>query len=496
MSTSVSFTVRPPPNGSSANGSSSRPNGTGSRQTSRLGPPSRRMFEDADSGSEDEHAGFGRKSRDANGGTGGRSRDERVDGFSNGKARSSDARPKAKDGPLVIPALPNKDWRESSRRVPTYRPEVRQQEGEAVTHERTGDGPQRSGLRRIKKGVKQEDKEDVKPDTAALDAHPNGTSASTNGHHTTQDVKPVVETLEQQALRELLAGQPSSPTAAERAQREMVIAMESNRVLSESEALRRDIGSLPEESTMEDFEAVPISAFGIAALRGMGWDPKSTENVKAREVTRRPQLLGLGATPMKAEIMPTHKKGDKGKGKREERGGRGYNAAGLMIKQAREGREGSANGTANGSERAADSGRDTPVLARASRGTSVESDGSRRRKRDDDDGRDVKRRDGRDERDYRDRERERDRGRDRDRDRDRNGRRYETEEERARRKAKERERERDRDDKDRYREREREKVRDRDGDRRRDDRDRYREKESSRDYDRDRRDRDRDDRRR
>lgn len=128
---------------------------------------------------------------------------------------------------------------------------------------------------------------------------------STNGHATTTGtatitVKKEPLSLEEQALAELLAGETKTESAEEIAQRELVIAMQANenRVLSESEALQRDIQSLPSESTMEDFEAVPISAFGIAALRGMGWDPNSTTNVKAREVQRRPQLLGLGATPM------------------------------------------------------------------------------------------------------------------------------------------------------------------------------------------------------
>ena len=94
---------------------------SGSRQNSRMGPPSRRMFEDADSGSEGED-GFSSSRRAGSG-----SRNERVDGFSNGKIRSD--RPKQKEEALIIPALPNRDWRESSRRVPTSRTESRQQSG-------------------------------------------------------------------------------------------------------------------------------------------------------------------------------------------------------------------------------------------------------------------------------------------------------------------------------------------------------------------------------
>lgn len=48
------------------------------------------------------------------------------------------------------------------------------------------------------------------------------------------------------------------------------------------------------ESTLEDYEAVPIQEFGVALLRGMGWTPnKDSPKYKQPEV--RPKGLGLGA---------------------------------------------------------------------------------------------------------------------------------------------------------------------------------------------------------
>lgn len=55
--------------------------------------------------------------------------------------------------------------------------------------------------------------------------------------------------------------------------------------------------SHPEMSSLADYEAVPVEAFGLAMLRGMGYDP-SLESLKTKEKekTRRPDFLGLGAT--------------------------------------------------------------------------------------------------------------------------------------------------------------------------------------------------------
>lgn len=402
--------------------------------------------------------------------------------------------------PLVIPALPNRDWRESSRRTPSFRPEARQDQGDIdSTPDRIGDGAQHSGLRfAVKTETKQEEETkdgiQVKLETTETSATVVNGSGSASASTTVVKKEPL--TLEEQALQAILAGDQERESEEARARRELVIQMQENRSMgtpmSEEAALRRDMASLPEEvgprrpflialpleatrggmtdgtqSTMEDFEAVPISAFGIAALRGMGWDPKSADNVKAREVHRRPQLLGLGATPLDTTIKPTHKGNDKSKPKDKkkshaERTGRGFSAASLLVRRDR------------------DSGSVTPAEGssrRTSPGTTgTDSDASRVRRREDDEasydsGREGKRREGDG---YRERDRERDRERERDRYGDWERDRYrerETEEERARRKAKEREREKERypnGDRDRSRYDERDRDRDRERQRERD----------------------------
>ncbi|KAI8819372.1 DExH-box splicing factor binding site-domain-containing protein [Fimicolochytrium jonesii] len=70
-----------------------------------------------------------------------------------------------------------------------------------------------------------------------------------------------------------------------------------------TEKYRYDVSLRPEESTMEDYERVPIAEFGQALLRGMGWEKgkavgKNPDGlIEPISLKSRPHLLGLGATP-------------------------------------------------------------------------------------------------------------------------------------------------------------------------------------------------------
>jgi hypothetical protein len=470
MTTPISFTVRPP---SAPYRPSPLGNGHANGNGGRAGAPSRRMFE-AESNEDDEEDNHRSRHRNGNGVS---SRDERVDGLKNGRThgyvrirysclrelnvsqcRSSETPVQ----PLVIPALPNKDWRQSSsRRTPSYRPEVRLREDE-ITQERIGDGPQRSGLRFAGKEEKMETLDDgtqVKTEIGLGGSSSNGDRSDmrvTRPQVMEVEVKSEPLSLEQQALAAILAGDVKRESQEEQAQRELVIGMESAgsfTPLSEEDAFRRDMATLPEEvcsspcpprtadqrhqSTLKDYESIPVSAFGLAMARGMGWNPKANDNTALHEPKMRPQLLGLGATPMDTTIQPTHGRSgstrdrEKKRAERAVRGGRGYVATGLLLKREKEGGDGSFTLVTKGS------GRGSPEAEGS--GSGVER---RKREDGDDSERDSKRRNGDSDRDRSERS---DRSRydnvDRDRRRERD---HETEEERAKRKAKERERERDR----------------------------------------------------
>jgi G patch domain and KOW motifs-containing protein len=64
------------------------------------------------------------------------------------------------------------------------------------------------------------------------------------------------------------------------------------------------------ESTLNDYESVPISDFGKAMLRGMGWKEEAKKDDLADVPVMRPKGLGLGADKVIKKqpllIAPTH----------------------------------------------------------------------------------------------------------------------------------------------------------------------------------------------
>ena len=245
--------------------------------------------------------------------------------------------------------------------------------------------------------------------------------------------------------------------------------------VSEEDAYKQDVAALPESATLEDYERVPVSQFGAALLRGMGWkegevaskskrfqgkgqDGKTKGLIEPWIPTARPALLGIGAKEKEAFDDGS---GKKGKGRPDKR----YvpvlkvekNGSGELVREG-ESRSGSS------------SRRRSPEPSRgSSRRSPSPSDKDRRRDRDRDYEKSSSRRDRDrdDSNDDRSRRKDKDRGSDRDR-------------------------RRDYDDDWSRRDRERTRDRDRDYDRRKDkdrspDRERYADS-STRRKDRDRRD--------
>ena len=56
----------------------------------------------------------------------------------------------------------------------------------------------------------------------------------------------------------------------------------------ETEAFQKDVADLPDISTLEEYAAMPVEAFGEAMLRGMGW----SEHKETTKVHHKPWLLG------------------------------------------------------------------------------------------------------------------------------------------------------------------------------------------------------------
>lgn len=312
------------------------------------------------------------------------------------------------EGPLVIPALANKDWRDVARKrkaVEMYVPAAGAAKtgadgsvGGLGTRDSINSGPALVGLIVREKKVKMDVDET------------SGTAAET-----VTTVESTVETLtEDEAAKRALIASLNGESHIDSDFTIPAITNESERPGDETDAYRRDVVTRPESATLDDYDRVPVEQFGAALLRGMGWKPGQaasrtrTGPVEPYLPPARPALLGIGAKEREALDDGSSKK-------KPTRPERRYIP---IVKRER--------------EKDGDSGRDSRTVSRRS-SRSPDSDRRRdREKRSDRDyvnDRDRKERrrdrdyDGDHDRDRKDRDRYRDnsdRRRDRDRDRDLN----------------------------------------------------------------------------
>ncbi len=251
-------------------------------------------------------------------------------------------------GPLVIPSLPNRDWRQSSHaiRKPTYIPEsqAKREVKKEDLVERSGDEPVKAGLQITSSkedvGVKQED----------VDMTDGSSSVKVEQTEVKIEYEAEVEdSIETRAMKALMMEQNG-----EEKKNDLVIAMQEdtmdlrNHPEDETDAFRRDVLTRPAESTLDDYAATPIEAFGEALLRGMGWNPDTSKGTKIHVPKRRPDVLGLGATAKAEDTTNGSKLGQKKRPDPSKRAGRGYVP---VIRKEREaagtGSEVSRSGTAS-----------------------------------------------------------------------------------------------------------------------------------------------------
>ncbi|KAF9781202.1 DExH-box splicing factor binding site-domain-containing protein [Thelephora terrestris] len=208
--------------------------------------------------------------------------DELISGFDKFGVKRLHEKPKPK-GPLVIPALKNRDWRALAKKRKTAQMYVPESGRAAVngadgtvgglgTRDTINSGPQAIGLQiKQKKLASELDEADMQEAEA--------------------EIKPQVEESEDQlALRALLAS-AAGEGDEDFASHTTIIPV------TEDEAFRQDVEELPDSATLNDYTDMPVSEFGAAMLRGMGWtgDEKGQKNVQPWLPQSRPALLGIGA---------------------------------------------------------------------------------------------------------------------------------------------------------------------------------------------------------
>ncbi|OJA07916.1 hypothetical protein AZE42_03685 [Rhizopogon vesiculosus] len=327
--------------------------------------------------------------------------DELITSFNKfGAQRVNGKKPKAPAGPLIIPSKPNPDWREAARKrragarfIPDSAKVSTGADGSIGglgTRDTINSGPQLSGLQQVSRFQTT-----IKSQSTTTDEE----IEMKVEEHVKVEVEE--ETEDQKALRALLAGDP-----------DLAPQIDSIPVPpSETDALQQDVAALPDVASAEDYARVPITAFGAAMLRGMGWVDggavTSSEKFKKNALVEpylpksRPALLGIGAKEQEVLDDGSKKKKRRGDEKRY-----------IPLVKQESSREQSRSGSAT-------------VSRRASRSPERRSGGERSRR--DDDRNRSRREDGRDgqrDRDRDDRSRRRKEDDKRDSDRDRRGRDY------------------------------------------------------------------------
>jgi hypothetical protein len=180
---------------------------------------------------------------------------------------------KEKEGPRIIPALPNRDWRAEVRRKQLAKAPHQQAQNATFDESKMEEPKMQYGLTILKKDEAQED--------GAAEAE------ASEPMEVEQDNLTEEQRLEKKALDALMTGKSADS--------DLVIPVQ-----TEEEALLNDLQNAPDAPTLEAYEATPIEGFGAALLRGMGWKDgdaigKNGAAAKPREVKRRPALLGIGA---------------------------------------------------------------------------------------------------------------------------------------------------------------------------------------------------------
>lgn len=224
--------------------------------------------------------------------------------------------PAEKKGPLVIPSLPNRNWRDEARKKQLSRAPHAQQapNGDVVMEE-----PEKEVVYGLSVPAKPLDKGQAEEAPQAMDVDP------------ADDGLTAAQRLDKQALESLLTGKATDTARVVPA-------------LTDEEALQADLASAPDEPSIAAYEATPIEGFGLAMLRGMGWKDSDGENRKGAnkppaEVKRRPALLGIGAKEDAAkdvELGEFNSKARPRKGQRGKDAPQGYNPVSLRNKKTGE----------------------------------------------------------------------------------------------------------------------------------------------------------------
>ncbi|KAL1595887.1 DNA primase large subunit Spp2 [Paraconiothyrium brasiliense] len=179
-------------------------------------------------------------------------------------------------GPRIIPALANRDWRKAAQERQQARTRAPPPETNNSKNAAQWVQPQMAfGLTTFEKKDALDGEEQLEP-------------MDVDGDAKLEDSRTEEEKLQAEAFEALVLGKSTDRTVIP---------------VSEEEAYENDMREAPDAPDLAAYEATPIEGFGAALLRGMGWkdgeslskDKKPLE--KPKEIKKRPALLGIGAKP-------------------------------------------------------------------------------------------------------------------------------------------------------------------------------------------------------
>lgn len=267
--------------GTSASNSSKSSSGTRkpgqSLPPSALGKRPRSHALNNDSDSEEEDNQYGRHEKVTT-----------IGGKDDANSRQRDTKSARTDSrPLVIACQTEGSWKAEARRK-QERPTGQNRETEPADHEKQI----KWGLSITKKSAAAEESTETTQEDHSDDAAP----ATATPAAKTSDSPP--KTMEQSAMDALLGIDTEK-------QKKLVISGSE----APTDEFKAAVQAAGEVSTIEEYDQIPDGEFGMAMLRGMGYN-ESKESSRPKEVRRRPALLGLGAKEdeeiKKAELAKKH----------------------------------------------------------------------------------------------------------------------------------------------------------------------------------------------
>lgn len=249
----------------------------------------------------------------------GEGRSEAITSFDGRRGTSSSQKGKSGLGsgitqsgkPLVIPSQKNKDWKAEAARLKAlkngaqrYRPGLADESSGAqkknVTEQDLKDA---SKIESNSAGGLAPMKRSVPPTVEAGDKTPEGPSELSSTSPPASSLKPI--DADEAAYRALLKEASGVPEDTEPADIEAIHGdtqnnfwdRQNNRPMGEEDLFRADVDARPDSATMQDYERVPVEAFGAALLRGMYASGSNTRQTPVEPYVpkARPNLLGIGA---------------------------------------------------------------------------------------------------------------------------------------------------------------------------------------------------------